>query len=579
MDILQLKRLSSDRSFARGEAYFNEGRVRGLAEQDGVLTAVVNGQQDYRVKLQWDDSEVEYSCNCPVGLDGKFCKHLVAAGLAWINPDMKPTRNTDGRKTRETTHDKIQDFLKLQDKSTLIQMLADEAAESRSLRERLLLQIARLNSAGVDLAAYRKAIASATRTNGFVDYYAAPDYARRVQQVIDSIAALLDDGHPAAVIQLAEYMFAKLENAIGHMDDSDGYMGGILPELHDLHHRACLKAKPDPITLARRLFDWEIKSDWEIFHGSAGNYADVFGAEGLAEYRRLAESQWAHICPLGPGDKDEEVSNRRFRVTSIMEALATQTGDPEAIVEVKRRDLSHSYSFLKIAEIYREAGENDKALAWAEQGLKSFPRRDSRLVEFLAQEYHRRTRHDDAMSLIWNQFVESPSLSHYQELKADARKVRPSSDWAALREKALVHLRRVIEKEKRDEKPHDWHWPGRADNSRLVEIFLWERRYDEAWKEASAGGCSNTLWLRVAATREEKHPGDVVPIYQEMIAPVLKQANNAAYEEAVRLLRKIRELMIRLGRDAEFEAYLVALRVEYKRKRNFIKLVERIETR
>jgi tetratricopeptide (TPR) repeat protein len=74
-------------------------------------------------------------------------------------------------------------------------------------------------------------------------------------------------------------------------------------------------------------------------------------------------------------------------------------------------------SFLQIAEIYREAGQHDKALAWPEQGMKSFPQADSRLVEFLAVEYHRRSRHDDAMTLIWNQFVEWPFLKNYQELK------------------------------------------------------------------------------------------------------------------------------------------------------------------
>lgn len=77
--------------------------------------------------------------------------------------------------------------------------------------------------------------------------------------------------------------------------------------------------------------------------------------------------------------------------------------------------------------------------------------------------------------------------------------------------------------------------------------------------------------------REEKHPGDAVPIYQEMIAPTLKQANNGAYAEAVKLLQKIRELMGRLGRVTDFEDYLAALRVEYKRKRNFMKLLEGIE--
>jgi uncharacterized Zn finger protein len=70
-----------------------------------------------------------------------------------------------------------------------------------------------------------------------------------------------------------------------------------------------------------------------------------------------------------------------------------------------------------------------------------------------------------------------------------------------------------------------------------------------------------------------------VPVYKEMIAPTLKQANNAAYAEAVKLLRKIRQLMARLDREAEFEDYLVALRFEYKRKRNFIKLLQGIEQR
>jgi len=63
-----------------------------------------------------------------------------------------------------------------------------------------------------------------------------------------------------------------------------------------------------------------------------------------------------------------------------------------------------------------------------------------------------------------------------------------------------------------------------------------------------------------------------------MIAPILKQANNAAYEEAVKLLQKIRELMGRLDRVTEFEDYLAALRIEYKRKRNFIKLLDTIES-
>jgi uncharacterized Zn finger protein len=579
INLLQLKRMANDRLFARGEVYFKDSRVHALVTIEGALTAIVRGEDDYCVTLRLTERKMQFSCDCPIGRDGEFCKHLVAAGLAWIDSDAEGKGKTGKKRKRATTKDDLRAFLEGQEKDTLVAMLVRAAMENRTLRERLLLEAARINPAGVDLAAYRRSIAHATRTDGFVDYHSARHYARGIQQVIESIATLLNDGHAAAVIDLTEYALAKLEDAIGEMDDSDGYMSDILSELHDLHHCACVQSRPDPRALARRLFEWEIKSGWDIFYGAAETYADVFGAEGLAEYRRLAESEWARFRQLGPGDSDDERYGKRFRVTSMMEALARQTGDPEVLVEIKRRDLSHAYSYLQIAEIYREAGQHDKALNWAEEGLKAFSRRDSRVIDFLAREYHHRARHDDAMKLIWHEFVESPSLKNYQELKTHARKVRPHPDWPGWRDKALATLRGVIEKEKQQEKTsrNHWHWPGHADNSRLVEIFLWEKRFDEAWQEASAGGCSGSLWLRVAAAREEKYPGDAVPVYKEMIAPTLKQANNAAYAEAVKLLRKIRQLMARLGREAEFEDYLVALRVEYKRKRNFIKLLDRIE--
>ena len=579
ISLRELKRLATTRSFARGEAYFKDGRVHGLAVNEGTCTAIVSGQDEYCVTLGSTGGEINYSCDCPIGLEGEFCKHLVAVGLASLNPASDSKGKPSKRKGRASKDD-LRAYLERQDKDTLVAMLEREAMENRNLRDRLLLEAAQSNPAGLDITAYRRSIASATQTDGFVDYHSAYDYTRRILQVTDSIAALLNRGHAPAVIELTEYALAQLEKAIGDMDDSDGYMSDILPELQNLHHRACLDARPEPCALARRLFAWEMMSDWGIFYGTAETYADVFGAEGLAEYRRLAESEWAKIRPLNPGDKEDVRSTRRFRITRMMESLARQSDDTDSLVEIKRRDLSDAYSFLKIAEIYREAGQHDKALDWAEQGVKSFPRADSRLVEFLAVEYHRRSRHDDAMTLIWNQFVEWPFLKNYQELKAHALKVRPDADWPAWRDKALTHLRGVIEKEKQGEKTskNHWDWARHADNSRLVEVFLWEKRYDEAWQEACAGGCSSGLWLLVAAAREEKHPGDAVPIYQEMIAPILKQANNAAYEEAVKLLQKIRELMGRLDRVTEFEDYLGALRVEYKRKRNFIKLLDAIES-
>ena len=45
-----------------------------------------------------------------------------------------------------------------------------------------------------------------------------------------------------------------------------------------------------------------------------------------------------------------------IRITHIMETLARRTGDLEAIIAVKARDLSSPYAFLQIAETYRMRG-------------------------------------------------------------------------------------------------------------------------------------------------------------------------------------------------------------------------------
>jgi uncharacterized Zn finger protein len=256
-----------------------------------------------------------------------------------------------------------------------------------------------------------------------------------------------------------------------------------------------------------------------------------------------------------------------------METLARQTGDVEAVVAVKKRDLSLAYHYLQIAETYKNSGKHDLAMEWAERGVKVFPERtDSRLREFLAGEYHRRKRHDEAMALIWVEFTDSPNLEQYKKLKAHAERI---GQWESWREKSLVYLREQIASAKNESQKNRWAWYSKADHSELVRIFLWENDVEAAWREAQDGGCSNNLWLDLAAKRDKDHPEDALPIYQRQIEPMLDRKNNEAYVEAIGLLRKVRELMVRLGREPDFTSYLGKVRGTHKPKRNFMKLLDR----
>ena len=94
----------------------------------------------------------------------------------------------------------------------------------------------------------------------------------------------------------------------------------------------------------------------------------------------------------------------------MMESLAKQSGNIEALVEIKKKDLSMAWDYLQIAEVYKSARKHKEALQWAEKGLEAFPEKtDSRLLDFLTDEYQHFKRPDDALKLIWQQFTENQS--------------------------------------------------------------------------------------------------------------------------------------------------------------------------
>jgi len=568
-----IRRLAGARSYQRGLDYFTHGQVESLEDRGGSVRAVVRGNQDYTVTLAADDGVLDYSCDCPVGSDGAFCKHCVAAALAWLNRAAVPARSSGRGKDKEITLADAKKILQAEDKDTLARMVLDWAKDNGPLHERLIVYAARRSGPDTGAAAVRRAFEKAVRVHDFVHYREATGWARGVDDAIDSVEQLLNDGQAAAVIELCESALQSLLSAIQAVDDSDGHFGMLRDRLQDIHYQACQEAQPDPMELARRLFQWELHSDFDVFYGAVARYVKILGAKGMQVYRELAEAEWEKV-PAQTAKHEPSGWGEHFRITHIMESLAQASGDIEQLAAVMTRDLSSAYSYLKIAEVYREARQHDNALLWAEKGLRAFPdHTDGRLREFAAEEYHRRRRHDDAMKLMWTEFSERPYLESYKTLERHAKK---ADAWPIWRERALAEIRLRIanakEKARRDSRPR-WMRPD-DDHSPLVEIFLYEGNPEEAWREAQAGGCSDSLWLRLAAAREKEHPEDAAPVYLKQAEAAVAATSNGRYEDSVGLLVNAAAVMRRMDRGAEFVRQLEALRVKYKIKRNFIKLVE-----
>ena len=107
-----------------------------------------------------------------------------------------------------------------------------------------------------------------------------------------------------------------------------------------------------------------------------------------------------------------------------------------------------------------------------------------------------------------------------------------------------------------------------------MEIALWEDDLDAAWSTAQEGICNRNLLITLAGKLESYRPGDAVSLYQRVVPPIVEQTGNAAYEETIRLVRKVGGLMQALNQTWQFGDYLAELRVQFKPKRNFIKLLD-----
>ena len=573
----RILRMAGDRYFERGLNYFRQGRVTEIEESGDSVEGIVEGTEEYVIKFTAKSGSLEHDCNCPLGLDDAFCKHCVAVGLAWLERQAagagasaggagKPSKSAGTRITGED----IAAALDAADKATLVKLVLEWAESNAPLKAQLTHLAALRKSPEAGIALARKTLEKAIRIRGYVEYREMRDYAAGVEAAIGSLDALLVNGHASAVIDLCEAGVCWLGAAIEEVDDSDGYMTMLIDRLQNLHLRACIEARPDPVSLAGKLFQAEVGAGFGEWDNGVERYADVLGDSGIAAYRALAQAAWAKV-PARTERSGEYSKESHYAITRIMEAMARESGNVEELVAVLERDLSQAHNYLRLAGIYRESGDRGKALDWAERGMKAMPGYEGAgLRQFVAEEYRHNERHADALRIMWIEFRDNPSLQSYQRLEEFAR---AAEDWEEWRGQALAHLRRATAGKSGNAEATIGSWRyGRQDRSLLVEIFLSERNGEEAWAEAQAGGCSEGLWLRLAEAREKHHPADAQAIYQRHGEQSINLAAGN-YDAGVALLERAATQAQALSKSLEFEAELDLLLRKHKAKRNLQKRV------
>lgn len=402
-----------------------------------------------------------------------------------------------------------------------------------------------------DLASFRKELTARLRVSGYLDRRQAGGYACRADAVVDLLEQLLTAGRAADVIVCAEHVMARLDTALNRIDDSNGYLGSVVSRLQDLHHAACVAARPDPRRLGVRLVEFELKSDWEWFLDAPERYRDVLGEDGLAAYRARLEREWETLPELSPERERPFLrgyDSRRGTITFLRESLARADGNIDELVSVLARDLSSPYEFCRIADTLEQAGREREALVWLERGIAAFPPAgDAQLRSRAIRAYHRDGQEPDAVELASRAFNAEPSARTYGELREASNGFREPG----LQETALARLRDLTDV---------------GGRSQVVRAQLDDGNIEGAWRDAQEGGCTCALWHTLADARRSEHPEDALGVYQRLLEGALEHSHVGAYQEAIDLLHEIQMSLELTGRGPAFQTELDRVRTEQRRR-------------
>ncbi|MEE1766320.1 SWIM zinc finger family protein [Streptomyces sp. SP18BB07] len=547
-----LKARAGARSYERGLGYLDA--VSGVEVGDGWATATVHGTDRYEVALTLDGPGGPAGrCDCPYGMEGNFCKHLVALGLTLLAQRSSLPRQR--KAARDRAHD-LDAWLSALSKDELLTLVREQIGEDRRLRRRLELRAA---GARGDVAGIRAKVRELLDVRpfaryGYVEYADARAFADQAGQAVSAIGALTGSGRATVAIELTREAMRLLAEVATSVDDSDGGLGQVAVDLADAHLEACRAARPDPEELAHWLFGQALRDlDTGLTDIDPLDYRDVLGDAGMTTLRKLVVEAWR--------------GNRTgWAEKYLMERLAKTAGDIDTVIAVHAADLTpNGHTHLVIARELESAGRPDEALNWAERGLRETPDLatvDTALVDHLCERYARAGRLPDAVALRRSHFSARRSLLAYQQLRATAR---DTDCWSAEREGALTLLRADAERQQ----PGGWY-----GGSVLVDALLDDRDATAAWQAATETGAHDKQWLTLADQVRADRPADALAVYLRLAEPLTAQTGNAVYEQLVVLLLSIRDCHRRLDTPDAFTTYVTALRASLRRKRNLMRLMD-----
>ena len=222
----------------------------------------------------------------------------------------------------------------------------------------------------------------------------------------------------------------------------------------------------------------------------------------------------------------------------MVERLLSLERVDEALKVIRAAD---DHELLPLADRLVEHGHAQEA-EWLVED-RSAKSDGTHLLDWLKERALERRDKAAALALAEQIFQRQPSLHGY----AEVRRLAGTKAWPELRQRLLAELERSRSA-----------WL-------LIDIYLQEQQVGAALALLRTDwGRHSGRKLDVARAAEKEYPREALAIYRDAAVKLIEQRNRDAYRTASEHLRKVRDLMRRVGEGDAWAGYIAELREKYR---------------
>lgn len=578
--------------FERGQRYQQGGEVLNLTLRGTMVSADVQGSdhQPYRVTLELLGGELlSAECSCPYGDNfGGWCKHIAAVALEYHHqPHTIITEASVADLLRplgaETLRGALEHLLGLYpeavDKLELyLQKTAIREASVGAAQD----ETSDGEPATLDTRLFEKMMQSAVRGTSH-DWDGFPEYSE-VYEVVKEIKPFLERGAYRDALTLTE---ALVRTFIDEVDSSElneydniGFSDeGLFLDFDTYFAEAVLGSAlrdDERKRLLHEVLAWNdhIANDWTSPDLNMTAHALAEGLQsrdaeteelldevaGLELYgSNYAEIRLRVLRATGRGDEALVLAKTTGQGASYLSILLDQ-GKLEQVMQEYREQLTGEQDALSVAE-YLAADHPEEALEIAQyglgQGAKPDPRSDGyrptgarlALATFTKDLALRSAQPEAALEASLLEFGLEPSLERYRALRVLVTELK-GDDWQTVRAELLSGLRQA----------------SYPNHHAAADIFLAEVLPDDAVAIASIFSGDDGLLHKVMTAVMDTHAQWVIDTARQQAEPIMEEGRSGKYDRAAKWLGYVKEAYRASGQDAQWQAYLAAVRKEHGRK-------------